>query len=123
MVARESLSDEGLTVELSESEREVRLELRGKSAARQPEAFLVPVLQRAMERGGQGARQVVMDFGAMEYMNSSSFTPLVKLLEQASRGGQRVRLEYSQARRWQVLSFTALRAFETRDGRISFHAR
>lgn len=123
MAAPETLSSEGLCIEVRETEDEVRLEWRGKSTARQPDLFLVPVLREALERGERGSRAVVMDFGAMEYMNSSTFTPLVKMLDQASRGQLRVRLEYSQARRWQALSFSALRAFETPDGRIAVHAR
>ena len=123
MAAHETLSSEGLCIEVRETQDEVRLEWRGKSTARQPDLFLVPVLRDALERGERGSRAVVMDFGAMEYMNSSTFTPLVKMLDQASRGRLRVRLEYSQARRWQALSFSALRAFETPDGRISVHAR
>lgn len=123
MAAPETLSSEGLSIEVRETEDEVRLEWRGKSTARQPDLFLVPVLREALERGERGSRAVVMDFGAMEYMNSSTFTPLVKMLDQASRGKLRVRLEYSQARRWQALSFSALRAFETPDGRIAVHAR
>ena len=123
MAAPETLSSEGLCIEVRETEDEVRLEWRGKSTARQPDLFLVPVLREALERGERGSRAVVMDFGAMEYMNSSTFTPLVKMLDQASRGKLRVRLEYSQARRWQALSFSALRAFETPDGRITVHAR
>jgi hypothetical protein len=120
---RETLTNDALSIELLETEAEVRLEWRGRSSDRQPDVFLVPVFQRALERGEDGRRTVVMDFAAMEYMNSSTFTPLVKLLEQAARGAHRVRLEYSQARRWQTLSFSALKAFETTDGRVSIHAR
>jgi hypothetical protein len=59
----------------------------------------------------------------MEYMNSSTFTPVVKMLEQATRGVQKVRLEYSGARKWQALSFSALKSFETSDGRVSSSGR
>jgi hypothetical protein len=123
MARRETLTSEGLSIEFIESEHEVRLEWRGRSSARQPDVFLVPVLRRALECSEEGRRPVVMDFGAMEYMNSSTFTPLVKMLDQATRGPFHVQLEYSQARRWQALSFSALRAFATADGRVSIHGR
>ena len=48
---------------------------------------------------------------------------VIRSLEEAARGPHRVRLEYNRLRRWQDLSFSALRAFETVDGRISIHAR
>jgi hypothetical protein len=120
---RETLTQNGLTIEVAETETDVRLEWRGRSSDRQPELFLAPVLREALTRTDEGRRRLVMDFAEMEYMNSSTFTPLVKLLDQAGRGPFRVRLEFSRARRWQGLSFAALRAFETADGRISIHGR
>ena len=123
MSRRETLTSEALCIELIESEHEVRLEWRGRSSSRQPDLFLVPVLRRALECSEAGRRPVVMDFGAMEYMNSSTFTPLVKMLDQAARGPFHVRLEYSLGRRWQALSFSALRAFATDDGRVTIHGR
>jgi hypothetical protein len=47
----------------------------------------------------------------------------VKALDEAQRAGVPLVLEYSLARKWQALSFSALRTFETQDGRISIHGR
>lgn len=123
MAIREIFTHDTLRIDITETEQEVRLEWRGKSNDRQPERVLAPLMLHSLERCADGARELVLDFQAVEYMNSSTFTPLVKMLEQATRGLQRVRLEYSGARKWQSLSFSALRAFETADGRVSVHAK
>ncbi|MFL5318895.1 MAG: STAS domain-containing protein, partial [Myxococcaceae bacterium] len=70
-----------------------------------------------------GKRTLILDFSEIEYMNSSTFSPLVKMLDEAARRGVPVRVIYSQTQKWQALSFSALKAFETRDGKISIRAR
>jgi hypothetical protein len=97
---------------------EVRVAWSGKSADREPGRFLVPALSALLaEARGQGAR-LVLDFGALDYMNSSTFTPVVKILDEARRGRVPITLEYSQGKKWQALSFSALRTFETPDGTV-----
>ena len=56
-------------------------------------------------------------------MNSSTFTPIVKALDESRRLAVPVTLEYSLARKWQALSFSALRTFETLDGRIKVRGK
>ena len=96
---------------------------KGKSNERDPARFLMPILQGALSRGGNGQKQVVLDFSSLEYMNSSTFSPLVRLLDEAAKGRHRLLLEYNQGRKWQALSFSALRAFETPDGRIALRGK
>lgn len=107
-----------LTLELHELPNELRLTWSGKSADREPSRFLVPVLTEALERARAAGLPLILDFTALEYMNSSTFTPVVKALDEARRRSVPVVLEYSLARKWQALSFSALRTFETLDGRI-----
>ncbi len=114
-------AEKALALELSERGGDVVLAWRGRSEEREPSRFLVPVLQEALEAARAGGRRLVLDFTALDYMNSSTFAPLVKLLELARRTGVAVQVRYSLAVKWQSLSFTALRAFETPDGRISVH--
>jgi hypothetical protein len=66
---------------------------------------------------------LVLDFSRLEYMNSSTFTPVVKALDESRRLDVRVLLEYSLERKWQALSFSALRTFETLDGRITVRGK
>ena len=119
----QTFTHDTLRIDVLETDGEVRVRWRGKSNDRWPDRVLVPLMQEVLARGDSGRRQVVMDFGEMEYMNSSTFTPIVRLLGQAIQGPHRVRLEYSAARKWQTLSFAALRAFETADGRVTVHAK
>lgn len=122
MTPPEQVVYDTLRIEITESDEELRLDWCGKSNDRHPERLLGPLMVQVLQRCEDG-RALVLDFHAMEYMNSSTFTPVVKMLEQACRGVQRVRLEYSAARKWQALSFSALKSFETSDGRVSVHAK
>ncbi len=112
-----------LALEVSQSPGEVRVVWRGKSADREPGRFLVPALSALLGEARSAGAQLVLDFTALEYMNSSTFTPVVKILDEARRGGVRIALEYSQRKKWQALSFSALRTFETPDGSVSVLGR
>jgi hypothetical protein len=112
-----------LTLELSRSPGELRVSWRGKSADREPGRFLMPVLTEALERARSEGLPLALDFSALEYMNSSTFTPVVKALDESRRLAVPVVLEYSLSRKWQALSFSALRTFETLDGRIKVRGK
>jgi hypothetical protein len=112
-----------LSLELADAPGELRLTWRGKSADREPSRFLVPVLTAALERARDAGLPLVLDFRELDYMNSSTFTPLVKALDESRRLSVPIVLEYALARRWQALSFSALRTFETLDGRIKVHGK
>lgn len=112
-----------LTLELSQTPHELRLRWRGKSTDREPGHFLVPVLAEAFESARAAGVPLVLDFAELDYMNSSTFTPVVKALDDSRRLSVPVVLEYSLSRRWQALSFSALRTFETLDGRIKVNGK
>src|SRR5262245_10153195 len=122
MSERETYKDNELCIELVETESEVRLTWTGSSCEREPGHFLLPILLGALTRSG-AHKVVAIDLSKIEYMNSSTFSPLVKMLNDANRGGHRVVIEYSQDQSWQTLSFTALKIFETRNGRISLRGK
>jgi hypothetical protein len=119
--ASRTFTEKDLVLELSSAGDDVVLAWRGRSDEREPGRFLVPVLADALAEARRLERRLVLDFTAVDYMNSSTFTPLVKLLDDARRAGVAVLLRYSLARKWQSLSFSALRAFETSDGRVTVH--
>jgi hypothetical protein len=112
-----------LSIELVEDGERLRLEFGGKSSDREPGRFIMPVLQDAIERARATNAPLVLDFSGLEYMNSSTFTPVVKSLGIARAAGITIVLQYSLARKWQALSFSALRTFETLDGRIQVQGR
>ncbi len=123
MPRQETITESLLSIDEQETDAEVRLTWRGKSNDREPGRFLMPLLNRLLDRGADGQKQLVLDFSALDYMNSSTFTPLVKTLDAAARGKHRVLIEFAKARKWQTLSFSALRAFETSDGRIELRGK
>lgn len=118
MNSEELFEDGPLALRLVETDEEIRLEWRGMSMAREPGQFLLPVLSRVLERGSAQGKPVVIDFQNVEYLNSSTMTPVIRTLEQARRGKNQVRIVYKKDLKWQALSFTALELFRTQDSRI-----
>ncbi len=116
--------DEGaLTLELRVTAAELRLVWTGKSADREPGRFILPVLLDVIDRARAAGKPLVLDFKDLEYMNSSTFTPVVKSLAESRKAAVPVVLEYSLQRKWQALSFSALRTFETLDGRVQVQGK
>lgn len=107
-----------LILELQRARDELRLCWLGKSTEAEPEAFLGPVLAEAFASARAAGAPLVLDFAGLEHMSSSTLTPVVKALDESRRLDVPVVLEYSVSRRWQALSFSALRTFETLDGRV-----
>ncbi len=114
----EQFTDGPLTLELDEREAEISLTWRGRSVAREPSQFLLPILTRAIESGERTGKTVVMDFRALEYLNSSTITPVIRVLEIAKRGTVSLSIIYDAALKWQALSFSALYLFQSLDGRV-----
>ncbi len=112
-----------LALELTRAEGLLRLAWRGRSADREPGRFLVPVLGEALALAKAEKLPLALDFTELEYMNSSTFTPVVKALDESRRLSVPLVLEYALARKWQALSFSALRTFETLDGRIKVRGK
>jgi hypothetical protein len=122
-MATETVKEQALTIEITDASDAITMVWKGRSTDRDPARFLLPLLRGTLERAGNGQKQVVIDFASLDYMNSSTFSPLVRVLDEASRGQHRLRLEYSQDKKWQTLSFSALKAFTTHDGRISLRGK
>lgn len=112
-----------LVIDVQDGPGELRLVWSGRSTDRDPGKFLMPIFQDLLERVRGDPKRITMDFTKVEYMNSSTFAPIVKLLDMARRSASSVTLEYTQSRKWQTLSFSALRTFETPDGRIAVRAK
>lgn len=116
---RDKIFQDGpLTLKLYDSGEALTLEWLGMSMGRQPGEFLVPVLTSALEEANAVAKRLVIDFRKLEYLNSSTMTPVIRILEHARRNGFSLRILYDKGLKWQALSFTALELFRTQDGRI-----
>src|SRR5262245_13666001 len=111
-------SEDQLRLEVSDEDSRIEVRWFGKSVQRNPNRFIIPVLSDAVKRASDENKTVVWDFTQLEYMNSSTITPVIKTLEMVKKGSGKVKLVYNKGKKWQDLSFSALRIFETKDGRI-----
>lgn len=114
----ETFQNSDLTLELRDEEGAVYVVWSGRSTGREPGTFIVPVLTRAIELGRDQNKPLILDFQSIAYMNSSTITPIIRLLGKAKRTANTVRVLYKKALKWQELSFTALEVFQTPDQRI-----
>lgn len=120
MTAREKETFVGnlLKIELEEKKDAINISWSGKSVDREPGKFITPILVNAIRRSSGLNKKIILDFRKLAYMNSSSITPVIKILERAKRGRTQIRVVYKKSLKWQDLSFSALEIFKTKDGRV-----
>jgi hypothetical protein len=106
-----------LTLRVVDRADAIEVSWLGRSSDRDPGKFLDPILTPLLAAVA-GGKAIVMDFCKLAYMNSSTVAPLIRLLDTAKRGTQRITILYDKSAKWQELSFVALKAFTTKDGRI-----
>lgn len=114
----ETFTEQALSVDVSDDGPEIVVTWRGRSTAREPGKFLRPILTRQLEKAALPKRALVLDFRAVEFFNSSTITPVIRLLEEARKRGASVVIRYRKDLRWQELSFSALKVFVGADDRI-----
>ena len=108
----EKASEKSLTLELSDDGGEVVVRWLGRSTARDPRVFVGPVLQKAFELALQQKKTLVLDFRELEYFNSSTITPVARLLQQVKAQGGRAVVRFRHDLNWQRLSFSALHVLQ-----------
>lgn len=118
MIAHQTYTDNFLRICVTEEEDAHQVDWYGNSTQKNPNLFIIPILIEVLKKAAGERKKVVLNFRQLEYMNSSTLTPIIKALEQAKRGANDVQVIYDKTKRWQDLSFSALRIFETKDGRI-----
>ena len=107
-----------LKIELEEKKDSITINWSGKSVDREPGKFITPILVNAIRRSSGLNKKIILDFRKLDYMNSSSITPVIKILERAKRGRTQIRVVYKKSLKWQDLSFSALEIFRTKDRRV-----
>jgi hypothetical protein len=107
-----------LKLELEEKKDSIKISWSGKSIDREPGKFITPILVNAIRRSSGLNKKIILDFRELAYMNSSSITPVIKILERAKRGRTQIRVVYRKSLKWQDLSFSALEIFRTKDRRV-----
>ena len=114
----ETFTNSLLKIQVTDENDAISVTWFGKSIMRNPSGFITPILVDVMGRGSDQGKRIVLDFRNLEYVNSSSITPIIKILERARRGVNQVTVIYEKNLRWQDLSFSALEIFETGDQRV-----
>lgn len=107
-----------LKVEIVEAETSIGVKWEGKSIDREPSKFLSPILVEVLEMASGLNKRIIMDFQNLSYMNSSTITPIIKILDRAKKGVIKITILYQKALKWQELNFSALEIFRTKDHRL-----
>lgn len=118
MGKKESFVSNLLKVEVKETIDSIVTNWTGKSVDRNPSKFITPILVNLLERSNEVKKRFILDFQKLEYMNSSTITPIIKILERAKNGNGQISVIYNRLLKWQDLSFSALKIFQTKDKRI-----
>lgn len=107
-----------LNLEVEENNSAINIRWTGKSVDREPAKFITPILVDSIRKSGDQSKRITLDFRELAYMNSSTITPIIKMLERAKRGKTQVTVIYLKSLKWQDVIFSALEIFRTKDGRV-----
>ena len=118
MIKPEKYTNEYLSIEVIEHETTIDVKWEGKSIDREPSKFISPILVKVLEMASALNKRITMDFQSLSYMNSSTITPIIKILDRAQKGMTKITITYQKALKWQELNFTALEVFRTEDNRL-----
>ena len=118
MGKKESYINNLLKIEVQERSDSIITNWTGKSVDRNPSQFLTPFLVDLLKRGNEVKKQIILDFQKLEYMNSSTITPIIKILKRAKKGKVQLTILYDKLLKWQDLSFSALKIFQTKDKKV-----
>jgi hypothetical protein len=120
----EKFTSHFLTLEKIVGDTSITIRFIGKSNERNPSKFISPILSDVLHQSDSGNKEIVLDFKELEYMNSSTITPILKILDKATREkNYRITIVYRQSLKWQDLSFSALKIFELKDNKIKIIGR
>lgn len=118
MTHKETYNSGLLVMEVEESESAIEITFLGKSTEREPGKFITPIISEVIQNSRKYNKAISMNFLKLEYMNSSTITPIIRILESTKKGTENISIQYDKAKKWQELCFTALKIFETKDCRI-----
>ena len=120
----EEIREKELRVTAIDEGDRIRVLWRGSSKDRNPSIYLNPFFERLLlfakrsEKTTQSKKSIELDFTRLYYMNSSSITPVVRLLHRARDLGRPVTLFYDRSHHWQETCFSAMDVFESKEPEI-----
>ena len=106
MLAEKRYERGELVILFTQTEREAKMIWRGASDARDPNAFLEPVFNKVM--ADLDERSLTIDFTDLEFMNSSTVSPIISLLKTLDARGIKSRVVFG-AEDWQQVHLRCLR--------------
>lgn len=112
----ESLRAGDLKIDIVEQDSAIRLHWLGMSNERQPEKVLKPFFATVLDGAASGNKTVELHFEQIERFNSSTILCIIQLIQEARHRNIRLEVVYDPSRKWQRLSFDALRIFDKADG-------
>jgi hypothetical protein len=118
MGTKEVFVNGALKIEVKVNNGTITVNWTGKSIDRKPDKFISPILVDVCKLCSNDDKRIILDFCKLDYMNSSTITPIIKILERAKRGTAKITIHYDGSLKWQDLNFSALEIFRTRDKRI-----
>ncbi len=118
MMTPEKYTNKDLSIEVVENQTSIDVKWDGKSIDREPSKFISPILVKVLEMAATMNKRITMDFQHLSYMNSSTITPIIKILERAKKGMTKITILYRKSLKWQELNFSALEVFRTDDNRL-----
>ena len=121
-MTKELIKDD-LRIDVSSGEKSLEVVWTGKTFDRNPGEFLHPFLNEILTEAKANGLEIRLDFYALEYLNSSTITPVIRLLEEAKNQEVPVTLLYSRNKVWQDKSFSAMKFFESKEPRIVIEPR
>ena len=107
-----------LKLVVMENSDAINVDWKGKSTERNPGSFLTPILLKVLKDSSDTDKRIVMDFRELQYMNSSTITPIIKILERVKKSNKHLTVLYDKSLKWQELNFSAIEIFQTKDQRI-----
>lgn len=118
MKKEQTYTNNHLTIQVVEQDTTIEVKWEGKSIDREPAQFISPILIQVLNAASEMNKRIILDFRQLQYMNSSTITPLIKILDRAKKGMTKITILYHKATKWQELNFTALEIFNTEDNRL-----
>jgi hypothetical protein len=113
----ETYSNKTLQINYEENDSGVLLTWKGRSTERDPNIFIAPILKKALIEGNNH-KKIVMDFHELDYMNSSTISPISKMINMIRKNSGTIRIIYNKSIKWHSLFFSTLKIFETEDKRV-----
>lgn len=107
-----------LSIRVVEKDTAIDVKWDGKSTEREPAKFISPILVDVLKLASNKNKRIIMDFQNLGYMNSSTITPIVKILDRAKMGMTKITIYYRKSLKWQALNFSALEIFNSEDNRL-----